>query len=80
MNTIIFATAAIFAAGMASATTIAGCEVVDMGGYYNKADATCNFNTPVGSRVLIEGQTTDNGTLFADNGDLVADSRSVSDR
>lgn len=56
---LILTTAFILAAGTAFATTttIAGCAVtlVEGANYYNKADPTCVFNTPIGSRVVVEG-------------------------
>ncbi len=43
----------------AMATTIAGCEVVQVAdaNYFNKADPTCVMTTPTGSRVYAEGDS-----------------------
>jgi hypothetical protein len=47
MKTAIITTAALIGAlvlpSLAFSKTVLGCEVIDMGGYSNKADPTCQF-------------------------------------
>ena len=69
MKTTLTTLAILFAAGTAHATTIQGCDVVDMGGYLNKADPTCVFSEVLpGSVIVREGDRSASGILAPDDG------------
>ena len=51
----LIALATLFAApAFADPKTVFGCEIVDMGGYSNKADPTCAFDVITGSGAEID--------------------------
>lgn len=49
---------------MADTATVLGCEVIDMGGYLNKADPTCVFSNEDarGSRLVLADHDSDPAT------------------
>lgn len=61
MKTTILTTAALIGAvlfpAIAFSETVQGCEIVDMGGYSNKADPTCVFNHQPGGNWSPAGST-----------------------
>jgi hypothetical protein len=62
-----FAALALLNPAIATAKTIAGCEVqpVEGSNYFVKVDPTCKFDTPVGTRTYAEGES----PLNPDDGD-----------